>query len=310
MKVKTVRNAVLLAVAAVLAIMTIIVSDIDTAYADEVGYKFTVTVYSGRQGTFNGKRSWSREYSYGERAYITLDDLGFSLKKGSKYYVRGFRIAGHDNDETTGFQTMTFDVTEDVSYEVAYGIKGDMVAYTAKYVEKDSNKEIHKPDTYYGMKGDKPVVSFRYIEGYEPDTYNLTKTLSEDESENIMVFYYTREGAGGNGNNEEEGNGGDADGGNQPGPAAPGTAGNPAGTNVDDGRGTDNIDDNRTPTTDNNKNGKKQTTDLDPQKTPLAVPFNSTVIIAGSILLMLLLLLIILIILKRRRKHGEDPAEE
>lgn len=35
-----------------------------------------------------------------------------------------------------------------------------------------------------------PVAAFRYIEGYEPRAYNLTKTLVSNEAENVFTFVY------------------------------------------------------------------------------------------------------------------------
>ena len=139
--------------------------------ANEDGYKYNVTVYSGLQGTYKGKTKDSNDYAYKELVTISLDDVVVTNKK---YYARGFRTTGHDNDETensddvTGFTRITFNsLDEDVSYEVAYGIRGNMVAYTINYVDEDG-AELEESDTYYGMPGDKPVVSYKYIDGYLP----------------------------------------------------------------------------------------------------------------------------------------------
>ena len=45
--------------------------------------------------------------------------------------------------------------------------------------------------------GDRPVVAFLYIDGYEPQAYNLTKTLSKNEADNIFTFVYSRVSGGG-----------------------------------------------------------------------------------------------------------------
>ena len=39
--------------------------------------------------------------------------------------------------------------------------------------------------------GDKPVIAFKYIQGYNPKVYGLTKTLETDESKNVFEFVYT-----------------------------------------------------------------------------------------------------------------------
>lgn len=273
------------------------------SYAD--AYKYKVTIYSGSQGSFNGKTVWSKEFDQGEKVFISLSDLGFKIKD-KRYYARGFKIAGHDNDETTGFQTLTFTADSDVEYIVAYGIKGALVSYTAKYVDKDG-REIHEPDTYYGMAGDKPVVSFRYIDGWEPDTYNIAKTLSKDESKNVLTFIYTRPGEGGGNGENEGGNGGN--GAQAAVPAAPGTPQNPAGTNVTPSPGEDGetIDDTPVPTTDSgeNGNGNKQYTDIDDNDTPQSAPVSRGLVIGGSLFGAALLLMLILLIIRRKKKAEE-----
>ena len=34
------------------------------------------------------------------------------------------------------------------------------------------------------------MVAYHYIEGYQPQAYNLTKTLSANEAENVFTFVY------------------------------------------------------------------------------------------------------------------------
>jgi hypothetical protein len=320
-----VRNIAVVAVAAVLMIVALAAFQSERSFAAK-DYKYTVTVYSGEQGTFNGKKVWTKQCEEGELVTITFKKLGFKLKN-KKYYARGFRITGHDNDETTGSQTMTFKVDSDVSYAVAYGIKGNLVSYTVKYLDKETDESLRSDDTFYGMPGDKPVVSFRYIDGYEPDTYNITKTLSKDESKNVMYFYYTKAGTG---TNEEEGEGGNegqdqgqgqGQGGNNPvpaGPAAPGTQNNPAGTNVNPNPGDNtNIDDGRTPTTnpgDNNGNNDGPTQIQDDDK-PTASPdeegaVNPALIAGGIGVAALLALLALLHFLKKKKSEANDTNAE
>ncbi|MCI8930475.1 MAG: hypothetical protein HFI00_13665, partial [Lachnospiraceae bacterium] len=76
----------------------------------------------------------------------------------------------------------------------------------------------------------KPVVAFLYVEGYVPQAYNLTKTLSKNEAENIFTFVYSPAAAG-NGNG---GTGGGQGGGqNVPGAVGDGNPGpGTAGTNA------------------------------------------------------------------------------
>ena len=324
------KSAAVVTVLLIMAVLMFAVRGPEKAYAD--GYKYKVTIYSGAQGTFKGgKTVWSKTYNQGEHVQISLKSLGFKLKNGSKYYARGFKISGHDNDETTGFMTMSFKAKQDVEYTVAYGLKGAMVKYIVKYVD-DQGSKLSNPDTYYGMAGDKPVLAYKYIEGWTPDAYNKAKTLSKDESKNVFTFTYSKAGGeqGQTGENEEGDNGGANQGDNggananpanpaNAGPAAPGTPQNPAGTNVDDGADTT-IDDADTPTDDGNgdndgdNDGPAQ---FDDQDTPTAAPGskNMTAVIAGSIAGLLLILALILFLLKKKKNTEEaaptdtDPEE-
>ena len=273
------------------------------------GYNYVIHVYSGNQGTFKGQKEWSTECKPGESVTISIKDC--KVDNGSKYYVRGFRVAGHDNDETSGFVNMTFYANTDVSYEVAYGIKGSLVAYTIRYVD-ENGVELQPSDTYYGMPGDKPVASYRYIEGYTTDAYYKGKTLTGNPEDNVFTFVYSKGNGGqqgdGDGNGDGNGAGGDgngpagngAAGGNgagavnaAAGPAAPGTTGNPAGTN------TTTIGDNDTPL-----GVSPDYDDLDESEKGT----NWTLIGIISAVAALVIAAFILLLIKRRR-DSEDEAD-
>ena len=306
---KGLRNVFVIMLLLIIGLGIFMVAGADRAYA----YKYKVTVYSGEQGTIGGKKVWSKEFDQGEHVTLTLESLDFELKN-DKYYPRGFKIAGHDNDENEDdvtYPAPSFDVSSDVDYMITYGIKGALVKYFAKYVDTEGNT-IRKQDTYYGMAGDKPVVSFRYIDGWTPQTYNIGKTLSKDESKNVMTFIYTKEGeltveGGENGNGDNGAAAGDA-GANGATAFAPGTPQNPAGTNVAPQNGTT-IDDSAAPTTNPDGNGdSRQYTDLDDNDTPTASVFSrGNTMIIGSIAALLVLLALILFIVKRRKKEEQEP---
>ena len=330
-----IRNAVLtvLMLACVLSGMLAIeaLTGSENSFAD-TDYKYTVIVYSGRVDQFkNGARIWRKEFNYGERCEFGSDTLGLKLTD-KRYYGRGFRITGHDNDETSGFTRLNFNVTEDVSYEMAYGIKGDMVAYEVHYVDQSGN-EIHKKDIYYGMAGDKPVVAYRYIEGYEPETHNISKTLSKDESENIFVFKYTRVKTEGDEGDDDES-------------AAPGTTDNPAGTESwvpgdDDEEDDDEDDDDDDDDEDgsgrgrggngsgngqggqNGQNGSSDQdgqdyTDIDENSVPAAIRrFAKKVAetinrpeVAAWLTGIIIFLILLFFILKRRKRDEDDESED
>lgn len=176
------------------------------AFAQE--YTYQVTFYSGNQGTFAGADGLSVDNQASGSQYqidrqdgtITVsglkagDIVSFDVQAGavsmgedSKYYVRGVRQSGRDNDTV---QTSAFRVDGDGEYVVAYGIRGNQAAYTVNYQDADGN-ELAPSRTYYGNVGDKPVVAYLYVEGYTPQTLALTKTLSENEAENVFTFVYT-----------------------------------------------------------------------------------------------------------------------
>lgn len=259
-------TALVLAITFIMSLMA--VSFADKAYADVAskGYKYKVTVYAGKQGEFKGgKKIWSKEVDAGESVTISEETTGFKLTN-KEYYVRGFREAGHDNDEQ--LKSVTFTADEDTSFEVAYGLAGGMVKYMIQYVDEDG-EELRDTDTYYGMIGDKPVVSYKYINNYMPQAYHVTKTLSKNEDENVFTFTYrSTSGQGGDNNNQITNPGRD---GVNNGQNAAAQAGNPA-VNTDDG--TANIDDQDGPLAPGNGDGADDNgngnSNIDDSKTPQA----------------------------------------
>lgn len=149
-------------------------------------YTYKVTVYAGNKGTIDGQEQKEiTGLSFGSQVILDINSVKVT---DDKYYVKGFRLSGRDNEEALA--TPTIEVDGDVDYVVAYGIKGDMVAYTVNY--QDANgKKLADSQTFYGNAGDKPVVAYKYIENYIPQALALTKTLSDNESENVFTFTYT-----------------------------------------------------------------------------------------------------------------------
>ena len=183
-------------------------------------YTYSITFYAGNQGAFAGtdgitvlengsaagagiekvmREDGSAITVKGLKAgdQVTFNDIqsqgdGAPVKfkeEDSQYYVRGLRKGGYDNDTVS---SPSFTVEQDQDYVVAYGIKGEMVSYVIHYQDTDG-KTLAPSRTYYGNVGDRPVVAFLYIEGYEPQAYNLTEELSKNEAENVFTFVYTRE---------------------------------------------------------------------------------------------------------------------
>lgn len=157
------------------------------AMAADAPYTYTVTLYTGNKGVLeNGSTqevksdlTYNTQLTYNINSVTVTDD---------RYYVKGFRLSGRDNEDALASPVVT--VTGDADYVVAYGIKGDQVAYTVAYEDENGN-ELAPSDVYYGNIGDKPVVAYKYIEDYVPQALALTKTLSDNEAENIFTFTYT-----------------------------------------------------------------------------------------------------------------------
>ena len=113
---------------------------------------------------------------------------------------------------------------------------------------------MRKAEEFYGMVGDRPVVSYRYVEGYQPNAYNLTKTLSEDETKNLFEFTYSKNSNAAATENEGGGN----TGGN-------GVAGGNGAAGGNGNAGAANIGDNAAPQT-----GPQDIVDLDDNQAPMA----------------------------------------
>lgn len=166
--------------------MTLGASTMSVMADDTTPYTYKVTLSAGNKGTINGQNKIEQtNIASGSTVTFNLNDIQVT---DDKYYVKGIRLSGRDNNKTLAAPSFTVD--KDADYVVAYGIKGNMVAYTVNYQDA-SGKSLAESQTFYGNIGDKPVVAYRYIENYIPDALALTKTLSDNESENVFTFTYT-----------------------------------------------------------------------------------------------------------------------
>ena len=166
--------------------MTLGASTMSVMADDTTPYTYKVTLSAGNKGTINGQNKIEQtNIASGSTVTFNLNDIQVT---DDKYYVKGIRLSGRDNNETLAAPSFTVD--KDADYVVAYGIKGNMVAYTVNYQDA-SGKSLAESQTFYGNIGDKPVVAYRYIENYIPDALALTKTLRDNESENVFTFTYT-----------------------------------------------------------------------------------------------------------------------
>lgn len=178
-----------------------------TADAKAFSYTYTVSFSAGGQGSINGgvqvRKASGNGASVsvsakGDKIIVTGLEYGdviscdaqgsVALNENSKYYVKGIRLSGRDNNTVA---QSAFLVSGDQDYVVAYGIPGELAEYTVNYVDTDGNK-LAESRTYYGNVGDEPVIAYLYIDGYIPDSYNQTGKLSSNASENVFNFVYSR----------------------------------------------------------------------------------------------------------------------
>lgn len=167
--------------------------------------QYMVRVSAGAQGTFNSKligdlgelssdkTVWTVMVKAGETLNIQNIAAHVQLNDGadSKYYVLCLREAGADNQSESAVFNPASKITQDTDLVVGYGVVGDMVSYTVRYEDANGNQLLEPDTSRVGKVGDKPMVPFRYIEGYVPQAYNLTLTLDADASLNIFTFVYT-----------------------------------------------------------------------------------------------------------------------
>ena len=170
-----------------LSVSVIVAAPATTALATQPGnaYTYKVTLSAGNKGSISGQEKIEvQDLNAG-------DDVSFDLSQiqvtDEKYYVKGIRLSGRDNAEALA--APAFNVDGDADYVVAYGIKGNQVAYTVQYQDEDGNT-LAESQTFYGNVGDKPVVAYHYIENFVPQALALTKTLSENEADNVFTFTY------------------------------------------------------------------------------------------------------------------------
>ena len=168
------------------SVLVIAIGSINAVKAD-YGYRVIV---SG--GLYNDTNFVLENVPYGTRFTPSEYNLGYLEPSDGKYYFKGYHISGQEVErEGASNYVNSITVTKDITLVATYGIKGDTVAYTVRFTDA-SGRELAPSETYYGNVGDKPVVSYRYIEGYDPQAYNIRGTLkSLEKGNNVFTFIYT-----------------------------------------------------------------------------------------------------------------------
>lgn len=167
-------------------------------------YTYKIRIYAGNQGGFSEVDNPGVIEYNGVAQFSQMEGKCYvKLNEPEKYYVRGIRESGRDNDtvpvgaaasapDENGVSAVDIQipVDGDRDYVVAYGIRGNMVSYTVTYKDSAGN-DLIPPRTFEGKIGDKQIVPYQYIEGYRPNAYSMAKTLEEDASKNVFPFVYT-----------------------------------------------------------------------------------------------------------------------
>ncbi len=169
------KRKALLTFIAVLALMLIMT-------VPGFAYDYEVTVDGGLYGEVTG----TTPATIASGGQWNPNDYSVNVTD-SKYYFKGWHRAGQE-----GVLEGAQDITEDVDFVATFGIKGDQVKYTVNFVDA-SGATLAASKEFYGNVGDKPVVAYVYVEGYQPQAYNLTKTLDADETQNVFTFTYSVE---------------------------------------------------------------------------------------------------------------------
>ena len=242
---------------AVLVLSACLVFGMMTVSAFGYGYELTVDSGNGSFVDSEDTLSGTTASIDIDNAKLTVGDTTVDIDAPSNHFVIGMRVTGHDNSEVLTGSVNLADYNEDTSLVVAYGLESNMIKYTINYVAVDGGATVHPSEEHYGVVGQKPVVSYKYVEGYLPDAYNRTGTLTRD-GENVFTFYYYQVDANGQIINIQDGNTVVA--GNAAGNAAAGAGAN-AGANA-----AANIGDGPVPLADAPANS----VDIDDSDTPLA----------------------------------------
>ena len=152
-------------------------------------YSYRMKISAGNNGVIKG--SSDKEITFEANADGTFDSFNKDIVEStnSKYVVIGYKEAGHDT-VITEEEISPVAVKADVNYVAVYGVKGNMVPYTVRYLSRDDGSTLMADATYYAPKGSSVMVSFKYIDGYAPTAYNLTKTITGDSANDVLDFRY------------------------------------------------------------------------------------------------------------------------
>ena len=150
---------------------------------DKKEYEYKVTFKGGK---YSSKDQFDEfTVKYGTR--LDAADLNAyadeAASTDSRYRFSGWHISGIEG------KIGSIVINEDTVLVATYALPGVDVEYTIQYVD-ENGKQLKKDETFHGTAGDDMVLAYLYIEGYRPQAYSLSRTLTAD-GPNVFKFTYS-----------------------------------------------------------------------------------------------------------------------
>lgn len=101
--------------------------------------------------------------------------------KNEAVLIKGYELAQADP---------AISVDESGKQEVYLYYSKGSYPYTVKYIDKDTNEELHDPNTVHGVYGETVKVNALKFQGYNVDAEE--KSLTVGDGDNTVIFYYTK----------------------------------------------------------------------------------------------------------------------
>jgi len=173
---------------ALIIVLALITSLTTTAFAALAKNEYIVRLYIGAQGTHPDGAYSYKVVERGKQCNLSDIVNAVSLPAGSKYYVKGIRESGKEEQHVLAITN----VDKDQDYVVTYGIRGDEVRYRVRYINASTKEDMPNSPAeqwFTANRGDKVYVAYVEFPGFRPNAYNLARTITEDEY--TFVFEYS-----------------------------------------------------------------------------------------------------------------------
>ena len=134
---------------------------------------YIVRIYAGNQASGGGDDVLLKTEVVSMGGSVGVPQA--TLPADSNYYQKGMRVAGTDNSDGV-YPTSYGNIQRDMDFVISYGVKGTAVKYKVRYVYAANNQPIPgaPEQEFYANIGDKPVVRYVYVAGYQPQAYAIT----------------------------------------------------------------------------------------------------------------------------------------